>query len=76
DVVRPYGEEGLVRIADDVDTFVAAADAAMREARDPRRLARVDEMLATMSWDRTWAAMEAVMREALARRGAAEASQV
>jgi UDP-galactopyranose mutase len=77
DVVRPYGEEGLVRIADDVDTFVAAADAAMRvDATDPGWLARVDEMLATMSWDRTWAAMEAVMREALARRGAAEASQV
>jgi UDP-galactopyranose mutase len=77
DVVRPYGEKGLVRIADDVEGFVAAAEAAMREdARDPRWLARVDEMLATMSWDRTWAAMEAAMTEALARKSAEEAAPV
>jgi UDP-galactopyranose mutase len=71
DVVRPYGEKGLVRIADDVTGFVAAAEAAMSEdARDPRWRARVDETLSTMSWDRTWAAMDSAMGEALARKRA------
>ena len=40
DVVRPYGQQGLVRIADDVDAFVHACEAAMAEdaiARGPRR---------------------------------------
>ena len=31
DVVRPYGQQGLVRIADDVPAFVDACDAAMAE---------------------------------------------
>jgi UDP-galactopyranose mutase len=76
DVVRPYGEKGLVRIADDVEAFVAAAEAAMREdARDPAWRARVDATLSTMSWDLTWAAMESAMRAALAGKGAREAAQ-
>jgi glycosyltransferase involved in cell wall biosynthesis len=74
DVVRPYGERGLVRIADDVDGFVAAAEAAMGEdGRSPGWLARVDEVLAGMSWDRTWARMAAEMDAALCPAGAAEA---
>jgi glycosyltransferase involved in cell wall biosynthesis len=68
DVVRPYGERGLVRIADDVAGFVAAAEAAMREdGGNPRWLARVDRMLSDMSWDRTWAEMSAQMEAALRR---------
>jgi glycosyltransferase involved in cell wall biosynthesis len=74
DVVRPYGEKGLVRIADDVETFVAAVEAAMREdARSPGWLARVDEMLAGLSWDRTWARMAAEMDAALSSAEAAQA---
>jgi UDP-galactopyranose mutase len=75
DVVRPYGEKGLVRIADDVEAFVAAAEAAMREdAGSARWLARVDEALAGMSWDRTWAGMQEAMDLALLRREAGEAA--
>ena len=41
DVVRPYGQQGLVRIADDVPAFVDACAAAMAEdaqrAHDGRR---------------------------------------
>ena len=33
DVVRPYGQQGLARIADTVDEFVAAVDAALAEPR-------------------------------------------
>ena len=75
DVVRPYGEKGLVRIADDVEAFVAAAEAAMREdASSAQWLARVDETLAGMSWDRTWAGIQEAMDHALLRREAGEAA--
>jgi UDP-galactopyranose mutase len=68
DVVRPYGESGLVRIAGDVDAFIAAVEAALEEHSKPamRRawLARVDAMLDQMSWDRTWAEMETLIAAA------------
>lgn len=71
DVVRPYGDEGLVRIADTPEAFVAAAEAAMREdAPSAEWRRRVDAMLASMSWDLTWSRMDAIMREALSRRRA------
>ena len=42
---RPYGERGLVRIADTPNEFVAAVDAAMARTA-PHRLKRVDAFLA------------------------------
>jgi glycosyltransferase involved in cell wall biosynthesis len=79
DVVRPYGEEGLVRIADRVDDFVAAAEAALGGGADRAEwLARVDEFLAGNSWDQTWARMSRLIEEAVAAgrasRGAALAA--
>jgi UDP-galactopyranose mutase len=63
DVVRPYGELGLVRIADDPDGFVAALEAAMRD--DPlTRQAKVEACLAGNSWDSTWARMDALIAAA------------
>jgi UDP-galactopyranose mutase len=56
DVVRPYGDGGLVRIADEPETFVAAAEAAMAE-NAAERLRRVDAFLTESSWDYTWADM-------------------
>jgi UDP-galactopyranose mutase len=70
DVVRPYGERGLVAIADDPDGFVAACEAAMA-AHPSARQARVDAFLAGLSWDRTWSAMDDLMRAAASRRRAA-----
>jgi UDP-galactopyranose mutase len=53
DVVRPYGQQGLVRIADEVPAFVHACAAAMAE--DPaHRLTRADAFLRQTSWDGTW----------------------
>lgn len=57
DVVRTYGAQGLVQIADaeDIETKI-------REALgNPKDLLRksVDAYLATMSWDQTWNAMSA-----------------
>jgi UDP-galactopyranose mutase len=53
DVVRPYGQQGLVRIADQVPAFVQACAAAMAE--DPaKRITQADAFLAHTSWDKTW----------------------
>ncbi|MCA1640485.1 MAG: glycosyltransferase, partial [Acidobacteria bacterium] len=68
DVVRPYGEMGLVHIADDVAEFIKAASAAGMDdhAEDEQWLKRVDEFLATNSWDETWQRMAAHIGEAVA----------
>jgi UDP-galactopyranose mutase len=64
DVVRPYGQLGLVRIADEVDDFVAACDAAMTE--DPvARTREADAFLRQTSWDGTWARMRHLVDSAL-----------
>jgi UDP-galactopyranose mutase len=65
DVVRPYGEQGLVRIADTVPDFVRQVQEALAHDRKSARWRRaVDSMLATMSWDRTWGEMSALVEEA------------
>ena len=65
DVVRPYGQHGLVRIADTVDEFVAACVAAMAENAS-ERVTLADAFLRQTSWDGTWLRisrlMNAVMR--------------
>jgi len=62
DVVRPYGDRGLVRIADDVDTFVRACEQAMHE--DPAaRIQTFDRYLKRLSWDATWSRMLALVKE-------------
>jgi glycosyltransferase involved in cell wall biosynthesis len=60
DVVRTYGEQGLVRIAVNPDEFVASIDAclSMGDAERQAWLAKVEQLLDEMSWDRTWAQMK------------------
>ena len=60
DVVRPYGQERLVRIADDVPAFVRACAAAMTEAPEPRNR-RADAFLRQTSWDGTWSRMRVLV---------------
>ena len=75
DVVRPYGEMGLVRIADSAEEFVAAAEAAMREDAAVRQR-RADDFLAHMSWDNTWGRMNALIEAVVsARLGSRVAAQ-
>lgn len=67
DVIRPYGERDLVRVADGVDAFEAACAAALAEAGTAaaeERRGRADAYLATLSWDRTWAEMSALIETA------------
>jgi UDP-galactopyranose mutase len=66
DVVVPYGELGLVRIADSVADFVAACDGALREAPASRRT-KADAFLSNLSWDRTWGKTAMLVKAALDR---------
>ncbi|WP_445631190.1 UDP-galactopyranose mutase [Nostoc sp. DSM 114167] len=69
DVVRPYGESKLVRIADTVSEFVTAAELAMQEDTPTSEwLSRVDAFLEKISWDRTWASMMKLIDSAIAAR--------
>ncbi len=73
DVVRPYGQLGLVQIADTAEDFVRAAEFLM--SADFNRdswLRQVDEALAYQSWDRTWARMNQLLNEILKSRCSAE----
>jgi UDP-galactopyranose mutase len=73
DVVRPYGQKGLVRIADTVDEFVAACEAAMAE--DPvARMRDADAFLRQTSWDGTWAQMRQIVQSTLTPADAARAA--
>jgi UDP-galactopyranose mutase len=66
DVVRPYGESGLVEIADSPETFVACAESLL--SRPPHAwICNVDSHLVDMSWDRTWSAMKLEIDRVLAR---------
>lgn len=56
DVVSPYGEKGLVRIAESPEEFVTAIQQALDEDSDKAR-EMAAEHLRTMSWDATFAAM-------------------
>lgn len=53
DVVRPYGQEGLVHIADRIEDFIEKVELAMQQGQPEH----VDAFLAQMSWDQTWASM-------------------
>jgi UDP-galactopyranose mutase len=67
DVVRPYGQQGLARIADTVEEFVAAVEDALAE--DPAsRLARADAFLSKISWERTWSSIRRLMADAVETR--------
>lgn len=64
DVVRPYGQQGLVRIADTVEEFVEACEASLTE--DARaRVRNADVFLRQTSWDGTWTRMRHLVDSAL-----------
>ena len=62
DVVRPYGDRGLVEIADDAGEVVRRCEMLLSRPREAW-LAAVDRHLSAGSWDKTWAAMlDTIMR--------------
>jgi glycosyltransferase involved in cell wall biosynthesis len=63
DVVRPYGEKGLVEIAKDAQEVVAKVEAILARPKEAW-LAKVDRHLAAGSWDKTWGSMHKLMLDA------------
>jgi UDP-galactopyranose mutase len=67
DVVEPYERLGLVEIGNGPAAFIAACERAL--ATDlPAHIAKADLLLADMSWDRTWAAIDTLLSVAVERR--------
>ena len=73
DVVRPYGENGLVHIASTAEEFVGAIERALREDTE-ERLKKVDEFLSENSWDNTWQAMADIVDKAAEKKEKAAVS--
>lgn len=60
DVVRPYGEQELVYIADRPADFIQAVERALAPPPEGWR-ERVDRFLQDLSWDRTWSEMSSLI---------------
>lgn len=67
DVVKPYGTQRLVSIAEKHDDFVQAIEKELQAATDSAWLAKVDDFLSDKSWEHTFAAMKQQMLSALKR---------
>lgn len=65
DVIRPYGELGLVHIADAPEEFVAAIEKALDQREDATWHAKTEEFLSGISWDITWQNMVCLMQIAV-----------
>lgn len=68
DVVTPYGEAGLVYIADTAVDFINAAEKIFLDTDKKIWLKKVDEFLANMSWNNTWHQMSDIIDVALAKK--------
>jgi glycosyltransferase involved in cell wall biosynthesis len=76
DVVTPYGDMGLVAIADGPDQYIHAVEAALCNAPGPW-LAAVDGFLARESWETTFGSMKDRVDNLVAcRRGISAARQL
>ena len=66
DVVRPYGELNLVSIADGPNDLIRAAEQLLTKSYEQTDwLNRVDQFLASMSWDKTWHQMNELINQAV-----------
>ena len=64
DVIRPYGELGLVNIAATPEEFVRGLEMGMSDEPSARRR-KADEFLKDLSWDKTFLAMQQLIQEAV-----------
>ena len=78
DVVRPYGDQGLVGIAETAESFVTRCEEALSWTASEHKqwLTRVDRFLARISWDQTWADMNGLVERLIANRQRVRAAQM
>ncbi len=57
DVIAPYGENKLVKIAANAKEFIKHGEAILKRKNSKQWLAKVDAFLAGISWDKTWSQM-------------------
>jgi UDP-galactopyranose mutase len=77
DVVRPYADLQLVKIADTPEDLIRAAEDIFAKAKDDSEwIARVDDFLKDISWDKTWEQMSGLIEHAVAARRTAKAASV
>jgi glycosyltransferase involved in cell wall biosynthesis len=69
DVVRPYGDLGLAKIAHSADEFIFAAEQVMGVDMGMKWRERADEFLKGLSWDSVWGAMNALIEGVLTADG-------
>lgn len=70
DVVMPYGEQGLVFIADTVSDSAIAIQKALQQKDDVKWHKKVKDMLKKSSWDLTWSGMKKVIMTTLEKKEA------
>lgn len=63
DVVRPYGELGLVRIAETPEQFLEAIEQALMAGMCLKWRERADQFLKSLSWDSVWEGMNRLIAE-------------
>lgn len=61
DVITPYGDLGLVKIADGPSEFIRAAESLLESLPSEHLRARVDQFLSQSSWEKTWSEMNQLM---------------
>ena len=76
DVVRPYGQLGLVEIADTADDFIAAAEKIFSNQSQSEWLEKVDAFLENISWDKTWAQMSDLIDGVIERKRPASSTSL
>jgi UDP-galactopyranose mutase len=64
DVVRPYGELGLISIADTPEAFSKAIDFELERRKDDAWKEKVQSLLSKTSWDLTWSYMSSAIETA------------
>lgn len=68
DVVKPYGERGLVFIGKDRDEFLQGVEQQLSAGRPPVWRSEVAAFLKTQSWDKSWMSMQQLMLREVSRK--------
>lgn len=68
DVVKPYGQQGLVEIADTPVDFAQAIERLLQYKDDTDWLPKVDAFLKHHSWDKTWMQMVKLINETTSKK--------